>query len=163
MIKEQECTEIFEQLSKVLSESRLDWITSQVSEEIRIGKTIQRQIETLKDVQESGFATFGDNVGNFKKGPKATYAVTVEYTSEERLELLIDSVRRAVVNTADMEDYLVRFCESDENRPSKIEFHSDESGKQPRLIDRQALVTRFDATRILAELLESLRSEIRRP
>lgn len=78
-MNEQECNQIYEQLAKMLDENGLGWVTAQVAEQISIGKTIQREIETLKEVRDTGLFLFDDYSSRLKKGPKATFAVTVEY------------------------------------------------------------------------------------
>ena len=144
----------------MLNENGLEWVTAQVTEQIRIGKTIHREIETLKEVRDTGFFTFDDYPSRLKKGPKATFTVTVDYESSERLELLIDAIKQAVVNTAEMEHHLVEFCEQDEKSPKKIEFRNDEPRSESKPINRQAITVRIDSTKKLGELLEALRKEI---
>ncbi len=160
MMNEQECMRMYEQLVKMLDEKGLEWVTAQVAEQIRIGKTIQREIETLKEVRDTGFFTVDDYPSRLKRGPKATFAVTVDYEPSERLELLIDAIKQAVVNTADMEHHLIEFCERDEKSPKKIEFRNDEPRNEPKPINRQAIAVRLDSAKKLGELLEALRKEI---
>lgn len=97
-----------------------------------------------------------------KKGPRATFPVTVEYQPSEQLELLIDAVKQAVVNTANMEHELVNFLEKDEKGPKRIEFYTDDPNVGPKPIDGRSVIARQDGAKRLNALIEELRKEIRK-
>jgi hypothetical protein len=150
MMNDRECTQAYKQLGGILDEIALGWVIAQVSAQVKIGKAVQREIETLID----------EHGARLKKGPRATFAVTVEYTPSERLELLIDAIKQAVVSTAQMEDHLVGFCERDQGTPKRIEFRSEEPEGEHRIINRQTVAARLVQANKLNELLEALRKEI---
>ncbi len=160
-MNEQECEYAFQRLIKILNENGLAWVVEQVNEQIRIGKTIQREIETLKEGKEmSLFSTIDDYSSKLTKGPKATFPVTVEYQQSERLELLINAVKQSIVATADMEHHLASFTEKDDETPKKFLFYADEPGIEPKSIGTETIRSRYESSRRLNGLLESLRKEV---
>jgi hypothetical protein len=46
-MNENECQEAYNILETVLKNNGLEWVAIQVAEQIRIGKTVAREIETL--------------------------------------------------------------------------------------------------------------------
>lgn len=161
MMNDQECTQVYNRLAGILEEKGLSWVTAQVAEQIRIGKTIQKEIETLREGKESFLHRLvEDDPSRLRKGQKATFPITVEYQPSEQLELLIDAVKQTIVNTADMEHELIGFIEKDDKSPKKIEFYSDDLNTEPKLINRGTIGARLDSTKRLQSLLENLRKEI---
>jgi plasmid stabilization system protein ParE len=160
MMNDRECTQAYKQLGGILDEIALGWVIAQVSAQVKIGKAVQREIETLRENRGGGLLAIDEHGARLKKGPRATFAVTVEYTPSERLELLIDAIKQAVVSTAQMEDHLVGFCERDQGTPKRIEFRSEEPEGEHRIINRQTVAARLVQANKLNELLEALRKEI---
>lgn len=156
----QECNQTYEILLKMLIENRLEWVTTQVSEQIRIGKTIEREIETFKEVRETRLIDSDNYPSQLGKGPKATFPVTVDYEPAERLGLLIDAIEQTVVNTAGMEHHLVEFLEKDDKSPHEIHFIAEEPGSEPNLINKHKSTSRFGSANKLKDLLNALRKEI---
>jgi len=156
----QECTQTYEILAKMLVEIGLEWVTNQVSEQIRNGKTIQREIETFKDVREVKVFDADSYPSQLRKGPKATFPVTVDYEPPELLGLLIDAIEQTVVNTADMERHLVEFLEREGKGPQEIHFIAEEAGSEPKSINKEKSISRVGRTDELKDLLETLRKEI---
>jgi len=164
-MNDQECIQAYETLAGILDQNGLGWVTAQVAEQIRIGKTIQREIETLKEARQAGLFTFDDYPfddypSRLKKGPKATFPVTVDYEPPERLRLLIDAIEQAIVITASMEHHLLEYFEKEIQDWQGIQFHADESGSEPRSLDKRKAISRLKSSRNLKELLDALRKEI---
>jgi hypothetical protein len=161
MMNDQECIHVFQQLIKIINDNGLGWVAEQVSEQIRIGKTIQREIETLKEGKGLPlFSTVDDYSSKLIKGPRVTFPVTVEYQPNERLELLINAVRQTIVDTADMEHYLVSFLEKNDDAPARIQFYLDEPNSEPKSIGAETIAIRHESSKRLNGLLESLQKEI---
>lgn len=156
----QECNKAYETLVRVLNRNGLEWITAQVGEQVRIGKTIQRKIETLEEVRGPSLFNVADYPGRLKKGPKATFPVTVDYEPPERLRLLIDAVEQAVVNTASMECHLSDYFETEGQGWQGIRFYADEPASEPKSLDKRSAASRLKNSRKLKGLLDLLRREI---
>jgi len=159
-MNDQECNQAYESMVGILNQNGLEWVTAQVAEQIRIGKTIQREIETLQEVRGRGLFTVADYSSQLKKGPKATFPVTVDYEPPERLRLLIDAVEQAVVNTASMEHHLSEYFEREGRDWQGIRFYADEPASEPKSLDKRSGASRFENSRKLKELLDALRQEI---
>lgn len=160
-MNEEESIHAFQRLTKILNESHMEWVSQQVSEQIQIGRTIQREIETFKEGKEMPlFSTIDDYSSKLMKGPRVTFPVTVEYESNERLELLIDAIKQAIVDTAEMEQHLIDFIEKDERSPKNILFYADEPNSEPKSISKETISARYENTKLLNNLLETLRKEI---
>jgi|GEM_PF-6423024 len=160
-MNDQECLRAYETLGTILSENGLVWIISQVEEQIRLGKTVEREIETLKDVRETGLQSSSSSLSNLKKGPRAKFPVTESYSSPEQLKVMIDAIERAVLDSATMENHLAAFMEnSDGNRIREIQFYDEEAGIKRQSIERGRADMRIGHAKHLKGLLDTLRKEI---
>jgi len=156
-----ECKEVFDTLIKMLNDQGLGWVVEQVQEQIRIGKTEEKEIKTLKEARHSpSIFELDDYRKQLKTGPLATFPVAVEYGSEERLQLLIDAIEQVVVNTAQMEESFTSFFETELPNLRDIRFFSEDGTSSPREINRQSAVIRNEEAKKLKQLLEELRTEI---
>ena len=147
---------------RILTENKLSWISNQVAEQIRIGKTVEKEIATFKESRRT-LLLFEerDYRIQYKKGTKATFPVTEEYSPSERLLLLIDAIEQAIVNTAEMESHLIEyFGEQLDNDWQGIRFYSEEQDSQSVVIDRKTSSSRLQNSQHLKQLLGSLRKEI---
>jgi hypothetical protein len=162
-MNEQESVHIFQRLTSMLDENGMGWVTQQVLEQIRIGKTIQREIETLKEGRSAPlFSTIDDYSSKLTRGPKVTFPVTIAYQPYEQLELLINAIKRAIVDTAEMEQHLMSFVQKQDEAPKRILFYADEPNSEPKPISADENEARYQPSKRLNELLESLRKEIGR-
>src|SRR3990172_6810157 len=160
-MNEQECTQVYEQLINILNQSKLGWVAAQVEEQVRLGKTVKKEIETLKESHGVfDLFTADENPRSFKKGPKATFPVTVKYQSSECLKLLLDAIEHVAVNTADMENHVVNCFGSEMGNWLGISFESEEIDVAPISIDKQTVISRLENAKRLKELLNTLRIEI---
>lgn len=162
---DRECNETYRFLVDILAQSGLDWVIEQVEEQIRLGKTLKKKVDTLRvsrkrfSEQPSLFSVEG-HAERFEKGPKATFPVTEEYQAPERLALLIDAIEHAVVNTSEMEYHLINFWGEEVKGFQDIRFHSEELESEPVTIDRQTVSSRLEQGKRLKNLLDRLREQI---
>jgi hypothetical protein len=165
-MNDHECKEVFDALIKLLQAQDLGWVESQVREEIRLGKTIARERKAFEDVSFNPDESFHPNIfkaGDRKQlgaGPSTTFPDTVEYSAEERLQLLINAIEHAVVNTAEMEESFTSYFETEFPHFENIQFYSEDGTVQPRIINRQSARSRTEKAKKLRQLLEELRKEI---
>jgi hypothetical protein len=156
-MNERDCDTIYDTLITILSEHNLLWIIDQVEEQLRSGRTIEREIETLTEVKPHALER-GTSI--LRKGPKARFPVTVAYDSCERAEITIDAIQHALIDSIAMEQDLVEFLERQPNEISQIEFYEDDSNRPQRFISRIAIAERTQGSAQLHELLNQLREEI---
>lgn len=159
MFTQQECLELFLGLSKLMPEFGLEWVMVQVLDQINLGKVVEREIETLKETRHDFFAMEIPERITYGKGPKATYPVTIPYTSAEQLDLLIKAIEQAVVNTELMEERIQESFQNIGPEWDGIVFRPEETSNRENVvakIDHQ----RQENSEQLKWLLESIHSEI---
>ena len=156
-MNERDCDTIYDTLITILSEHNLLWIIDQVEEQVRSGKTIEREIETLTEVRPHALES-GTSI--LRKGPKARFPVTVPYESCERAQITIDAIQHALIDSITMEQDLVEFLDRQPNEISQIEFYEDDSNQPRRFISRTAMAERAQGSAQLHKLLNQLREEI---
>jgi len=158
----QECNKVFERLLHMLDKNKINWVVEQVKQQVQLGKTIEKEIETLKH-KEKEFAQLREDdvyIPKVKKGPKAKFPVTEEYTPNEKLNLLLDAIEQAIVNTADMENHLIEYFGSSLQKWEGINFYPDEPESKPISINLETISDRFDNSQYLRDLIIKLRREI---
>lgn len=156
-MNERDCDTIYDTLITILSEHNLLWIMDQVEEQVRSGKTIEREIETLTEVRPHALES-GTSI--LRKGPKARFPVTVPFDPCERAQITIDAIQHALIDSFTMEQDLVEFLDRQPNAIPQIEFYEDDSNQPRRLISRTAIAERTQSSAQLHKLLNELREEI---
>lgn len=157
----EECNIVYDTLVDILNKSELGWIVSQVEDQLRIGKTVEKEITTLTEGRSrNALLGFEEYREHLRSGPKATFPVTIDYDSKEKLSLLVDAVEQAVVDTAEMEKHILDFFGEELPSLESVEFYSDEVTREPISINRQSTASRQIYGSKLKLLLEDLRKEI---
>jgi len=160
---DQESGAIYDRLLAALRRVGLEWVADQVVQEVRVGKTIQREVETFKGNRlpaDSLDPNSREYSPQFRRGPKATFPVTEEYRPSERLRLVLDAIERAVVNTADMEHEVLERLGSTLGIIEGISFSVEEDAGESIQLDSQRSASRIEAGRKLSRLIDELRGEI---
>lgn len=162
-MNDRECNEAYERLINILNQNKLEWIVTQVEEQVRSGKTVEKEIDTLKESRR-GFDLFtiDDYPSRLMKGPKATFPVTVEYQPSERLVLLLDAIEQAIVNTAEMEHHFIEYFGGEVDNWQGVEFYSEDPNSRPVAINKETVLSRLDNGKQLKQLLDALRQEVER-
>ena len=68
-----ECEQVYNTLAQLVSDHGLKWVTDQVAEQIRIGKTSQREIETLRETRATGLFAETGHPKRLTRGPKEPF------------------------------------------------------------------------------------------
>jgi hypothetical protein len=161
-MNDDECRAVFDTLMTSLQAKGLAWVESQVRDQIRLGKTIEREREAPDEWSFQQKSIF--EADNDREQPKAhspaTFPITVEYSAQERLQLLIDAIEHAVVNTAAMEESFTSYFETESPHFANVQFYSEDATLSPRIIDRPSAAFRTEKASQLHQLLEELRKEI---
>jgi hypothetical protein len=156
-----EIKDAYNRLVSILKENGLEWVTAQVSEQIRIGKTVEREIETLKDVEKIPIVYEKGFTRPLKKGPKELFPVSVKFEPAEQLELLIDAIEISVIETAYIENAVVVYFEKEWQNHQGIIFISDDLESKPISLNAETSKARFANTSKLKDLLDTLRKEVK--
>lgn len=159
---EQECREVYDQLAKMLSENKLDWVIEQVAEEILFGKTDEREVQPLKKIDSKKPDLFQEASEEhfLPKGPRTKFPVTSEYKEGEKLELLIKAVEQVIVNAPKMQAGTFEALTEFQPDLNTITFYDEEVGEPQFSISRNQINQHLDRSAILGELLNRLREEI---
>lgn len=152
--------EAYEIILDHLREIGLSWVVAQIQEQIRSGKSVTKAVTTYTNRAAVVFAE-EPLAGSNKSRRRETLAATEEYTEDERLEIALQAVERALVHSAAMEKELVSFYRSSPDSPSKVSFEPAEFDESERLVVEIIPDDRRSAIEKLESVLSKLRSEIR--
>lgn len=92
--------ESYSQLVAIIKDTQIKWILEEVEEEIRRGKPQQRKVKVEKS-EDGPWSAETDTQQD--KRSIAKFTASIEYTPEERLELLIHALEQATLEAANME------------------------------------------------------------
>lgn len=108
---DQEAIETWTALSAMLTKFELADVLRRVEAYLREGKAEEREIEPLEERSNNEGRLF--NVEGFRRrpGPRAHYLAVVEYTPQERLQILVEATLHAVVFPRQMEHEIWNYLE----------------------------------------------------
>jgi hypothetical protein len=162
-MEERDCVAAYERLLSALRQNHLGWVADQVIQEVRLGKTAQKQVDTLRESRRGGVSSSSDMRSypkQLEKGPRATFPVTEAYTSAERLALVLDAIEQAVINTAEMETELFKHLRAESGAFETIAFSPEEGESgQIRLVHQDSL-RKHEAVETLRGQLDALRRQV---
>jgi hypothetical protein len=113
-MNDQECREVFDDLSRMLQDTGLADVLAEVADEIRFGMIERRESRTPENRRSSPHAK-GRRLPGIDRSDEAeedsgeTAAQAVEFTPKEQLILLIDAIQQSIVNAALVEYEVVSF------------------------------------------------------
>ena len=105
-ISDSDARRFFEMLANQLRDHGAGTLVDQVIDEIAQGRQIVYKTVASRKGEQQLQRAEGDEV-QFERGTRRQYAETLEYSAHERLDLLLDAVSRAIVDTARIDDELV--------------------------------------------------------
>jgi hypothetical protein len=106
--------EAYAMILSALREHGLSWVVEQIGDQVRAGKPITRVVATASP---SGSHRYSDEVSPARRPRRERLTATEPYTSGERLTLALDAIERAVIQTADLEDEVLRLAHPGESEP----------------------------------------------
>ena len=130
--------EDFNQLSNYLEEAGLNWIVTEVREEISTGKFVEERISTLREDTKSRVSE--SDIATFRKGQAVDFTKRIDYSAQEKMRLFIHAIKRGVVEPLEIEKGIIGNLGEDID---DVLFASEE-GEEELFIDRsRADVPRF--------------------
>jgi hypothetical protein len=147
----------FERLAQILRESSLAWIVSQVEDDIRTGRTEQKDAPVPSDPRRGRAETRASDAPS--RARQEEFTALRDYTPVERLELLIDATERAVRGSAELESALLRLGPFRETVEIVLAREGDAGGV--RSLNANAGTERLNAMQRLGKALGALRAEAR--
>jgi hypothetical protein len=97
---EENARESYSQIVAIIKDTQIKWILGEVEEEIRRGKPQQRKVKVEKSENDLWAAEMD---AQQEKRSVAKFTASIEYTQEERLELLIHALEQTTLEAANME------------------------------------------------------------
>jgi len=155
---DQECDTVFAELVKFLNANGMDWIAEAVSLEIEEGKEVEKLVDYFDEV----FSSLNRRPLLKKSGTKkiTTYD---EYNPKEKLRLLIDAIENIAVDTAFMEEAIIKELVvsyvGNSQAPTEVHFVPANKGSS-HWFSSKTLKDRVESAKRLKQHLEALRNEI---
>lgn len=158
-LTEREATEAYEALASALRDSELEWILSQVEEQIALGKVgLKRVSVSERELFNSDEDLLLFEAPKRRKVP-ATFAVSHDYTAQERLAILVESTRIGVIETDQIADNIEEFAANDIGVPV-VAFAPEGEVKPAFRLDPVERSDRRVNMRRLSGLLDELQAEV---
>lgn len=151
-----EAIEAFSALRVILRERRLDWVVEQVEATISLGKPERRRL-TKDDLSEPAWQLVTPDLSR-RKGRASVFVVAEEYTSRERIVLLAEAVRAAIVQPLAFAEALFELLPPGEADAS-IAFQPELESGVGFTVDRSLLRDRRYDVSVLNRLLDELLQE----
>lgn len=147
----EQCEKLFNRLMNSLKEYKLDWVRDQVAKRISQGKAIKKSVVAQTEWDST-------NQGP-RRRRKATFVGTEDFGPEERLQLVVQSIRHAVVATCDMQLEVSEGLASGDE-PRVIHFYAEDEREPAVVVEPKALFAKLEALERLRKALEHVEREI---
>ena len=160
VLRADEAEQIFGGLAATMREFHLEWIVAQVEEQISLGRV------ALKSLEVNEREMFVDEETMFTPRPRrsrrrrATFAVSEQYSPQEKLELLIDALTAGVVQVNRIADEVASFQLDESPQLTSIRFVPEAEVKEEFSLSVADVSSRTEARIRLEQLLRELRSEV---
>lgn len=155
----EECDLAFDQLERAMNEAGLAWVTTQVAEDLRFGKTRTKRL-SVREEKSDRFAT---ELLGVSRRSNVTVSATEPYSSEEKLRMLVRALEQTTVAIDRMEgvirNRINRVTETQEWRSIQL-VRSDEPDREAVVIHSTATIGRSEKVTELDKLLKALRERI---
>ena len=116
----QEIESAFEAILEKLRGTPVQWITSQVQDQIQAGKPVVKEVSPVEEDKSERFLASLD-APSFK-GRRQSRAATEEYSPQERLVLLLNAIEAVVVESPQMEGAVLENLGSLEGGVDAVRF-----------------------------------------
>jgi hypothetical protein len=127
-----ECEYAFSELERVMNQEGLAWVTTQVAEEVRFGKTVVKKVTAFADTREDVVVAGSQET---RRKSKVEVSATRLYTAREKLDLLLTALEQATVATSVMENQVrKRLTKTVKEWTALYLVRSDDSTRLPIVI-----------------------------
>lgn len=156
----EECEIAFEKLEHAMNEAGLAWVTNQVAEDVRFGKTRTKKLSVQQERTDIWVAEL---VSEEPRRSRVTVSATEPYSSEEKLRMLVRALQQTTVAIDRMEN-VVRACiarmPETKNWRSIQLVRSDEPDRAAVVINATPEAERLRKVSELEELIKALQERI---
>ncbi len=156
-------TEYFAALARILNEKDLGWVVNQVNDEIRFGKVGSGEFLAVKEERrnESIQTSFFESREDYKIKKKEKFNVIVPYTEKEKLKLLIEAIKRLVIDTTEMENHIMDFFTQPNGKNEvTLIFYSENGVPEPLVLVKNETQEKNGNIDELRKFLDELSEEI---
>ena len=155
----EECNMAFDQLEHAMNEAGLAWVTTQVAEDLRFGKTRTKRL-SVREEKSDRFVT--ELLGTPRRS-NVMVSATEPYSAEEELRMLVRALEQTTVAIDHMEgvirNRINRKSETKDWRLIQL-VRSDEPDREAVVIHSTATTGRSEKVTELENLLRALRERI---
>jgi hypothetical protein len=120
-MNENDYQSIYRDLADVLADLELGWVVAQVEEQVCLGKVVNKRVRTLEPVRFQ--EVLPGLPPEHEREYEVDFATVWEYTSQERLLLLLDALKHALVNTMYMAFEFTQFFSEEKKNLREIRFY----------------------------------------
>ena len=135
----------------------LSWVAAQVQDQVRAGKPTTRMVAP-RPAAVTGL--FADELSQPRSPRRERLAATEPYSPKERLGLALDALERAVIQTGDMEEEVMKFFATERQTPPQVIFQPEEFEDARPLVIGSPDQARRAALGRLRQALVTLRMEL---
>jgi hypothetical protein len=150
-----ECETAFEQLESAMTTAGLQWVTNEVNEEIRFGRTVTKRVSSRPDTPED---VANEGLTDKRRTSKVTVAATRPYTPQDKLGTLLDSLENVIVETQEMQNAVKNHLTSHAKNWTELRLvRTDAAGREPVIISPTTDEERVRAVAHLQRLIATLK------
>ncbi|HYT44881.1 MAG TPA: hypothetical protein VEP90_21315 [Methylomirabilota bacterium] len=140
---------LYNAIIEILRLEKLEWIIQEIEARNRVGKITILTPEEVKNLPRS----------------KKQRTFSTDYTSKERLMLLIDAIEYVVTNNTEMEQEILQFFSSEtatqlSKKAKAIHFYAEDGNDNVTIVDRQSVIQHQDHAHDLKEVIDKLKELI---
>jgi hypothetical protein len=144
-MKPEQCDRLFQLLLDHLEKIDLDWVRDEVNGRIAQGKPIKKSILAGPELRSP--------VESRRRRKRVTFVGTEPFTPAERVGILVQAIRHAVVATADMELQIIHNLGSKDESVG-VHFYSEDGDRPLVTIDADTVMKKRGAVENLRRLLD---------
>ena len=169
MLTLQEAENTYSALDQIIRRANLGYVADQVAFQIRLGKaeTKKVQIEAISAETNSEVPT----TRRRRKGKTEVFTESVEFSSLEKLNLLVRAIERATIEVAELHSDTAQLLDKAiHNRPDSaagvegLSFQFVDESSSALVISNAEIRTRFSAEcSSLAQLLNEVKEQLHAP
>jgi tRNA A37 methylthiotransferase MiaB len=158
LMTDHECETAFEQLESAMTNAGLRWVTTEVNEEIRFGRTVTKRVSSRPDTPED---VANEGLTDKRRKSKVTIAATRPYTAQEKLRALLDSLEDVIVETQEMQKAVKQYVTSHAKNWRELRLvRTDAAGRDPVIISPTTDEERTRAVAHLQTLIVALKGVV---
>ena len=156
--------EIYEDILKILRKENLGWVADEIQQQILIGRSDSRKIQTVTESDSSNQTQLnlidthelGERVGR-----NVEYTAILQYTSKEKLLLLINALEQVTINLTDIKKSAWNLLSVHGNIRT-IDFVDSQTGRHTHRLNEEEVQKSEEYEQSTRRAIQRLREEQKR-